>query len=105
MLITEEQFRIQLRLCVADVKAGAVTGPGRSGAIAAVYASYLLGIPFVPFGHHFPGPLLLLDTVSQTGKTLRRATAKLVRLGNTVTVRSVYSQQERLRFWYENQRP
>lgn len=53
-----------------------VTGPGRSGAVAAVYASHYLGLPFIPhkagnyakFNH-----CLIVDTAIYTGKTMRKS--------------------------------
>lgn len=102
-LITEPEFKLESQKRLAGVVAGAVKGPGRSGAVAAVYASYLLGIPFIPYGQPYPGKLLVVDTVSQTGKTIRKATAKAAKAGHEVVALSIYSQQERLHFWYEQQ--
>jgi hypoxanthine phosphoribosyltransferase len=102
-LITEPEFKLETKQRLAGVVAGAVTGPGRSGAVAAVYASYLLGIPFIPYGQPYPGKLLVVDTVSQTGKTIRKATAHATNRAEEVVAITIYTQQERLYFWYEQQ--
>lgn len=101
--ISEQEFCAALPRVLGGVQADAVTGPGRSGAVAAVYASYCLRIPFVPYGQSCPGTLLLIDTVSQSGKTLRKAQKKLEKVGNTVVAVAVYRQMQRLHFWYEQQ--
>lgn len=65
--------------CPAIDDVGSVTGPGRSGAIAAVYASHLLGVPFIPYGQKAPlhlGRLLIIDTATESGATLRKATRR-----------------------------
>ena len=100
-VITEAQFRQTLAEVLLDVSAEAVTGPGRSGAIAAVFASYLLRIPFVPYGQPFPGTLLVIDTVSQSGKTMRKASRQCIKLAPRIIPVSVFNQAERLHFWYE----
>jgi hypothetical protein len=83
-------------------KVHSVTGPGRSGAIAAVYVSHYLGIPFIPF---YRGtfdrklvPVLIVDTATNTGKTLRRAERKVKA---ACVVVSVYREPPIVRFWYE----
>lgn len=76
MIISAEEFSQRLRVAVQGIQARAVTGPGRSGAIASVYASHMLGIPWLPFGAKCPEhlrPLLIIDTASKHGRTLRRA--------------------------------
>ena len=53
-----------------------VTGAGRSGAVASVYASHYLGIPFKPHkagSYVTDNSVLIVDTVEYTGKTLRKA--------------------------------
>lgn len=55
-----------------------MTGPGRSGAVAAVYASHHLGIPFKPHkaGNYYnDSRVLVVDTVEYTGRTLCKAAA------------------------------
>src|SRR5689334_18030252 len=97
-IITEPEFRDELMhlLVVADAftpDIGAVTGPGRSGAIAAVYASHILKVPFIPFGSHAPthlGRLLIVDTASESGKTLRKAKSKYEKMGHTPMTLFVY---------------
>lgn len=57
-----------------------VTGPGRSGAVAAVCASYFLQIPYVvpkqigafKTPARLAGKLLIIDSAWLTGKTLRK---------------------------------
>lgn len=105
MIISEQVFISELRLALVGIEADGVTGPGRSGAVAAVYASYALGIPFVPYGQPFPGTLLLIDTVAQSGKTIRKAQRKLEKAGHKVIARTIYAQCERLHFWYEQLTP
>lgn len=100
IIVSEKEFRQVFEKKLAGTKAGAVTGPGRSGAIAAVYASYFLEIPFIPYGQKCPDtltPLLIVDTTRKTGKTLRRAEKKYP--GST----SIYAFDEppRVHFWYE----
>ena len=84
----------------------AVTGPGRSGAIAAVYSSHILGIPFLPFGSKGPEnwtkPLLIVDTARETGATIRKAMRKYA--GQNVCIHWVYSEHPRVKFWYEERR-
>lgn len=74
-----------------------VTGPGRSGAVAAVYTSYMLGIPFVPYKHFAPGRVLIVDTAEQSGRTLRKASRYY---GDADTL-AVYKEPPRVHFWYE----
>lgn len=47
-IVSEHEFAERLRSLLTDPlfgEAGWVTGPGRSGAVASVYASHILGIP------------------------------------------------------------
>lgn len=78
-----------------------VVGPGRSGAVAAVYASHYLGIPCLPYKQKLPGKrALVVDTAVLTGKTLRKASRQY---GNCPVVYA-YDQSSighRLKFWYE----
>lgn len=83
-----------------------VTGPGRSGAIAAVYASHILGIPFIPYGAKPPPQLPRLPRCinqQQTGKTMRKAQRKYE--GHVVTTVVVYNEPPRVAFWYEAAKP
>jgi hypothetical protein len=103
--VSEAEFTSNLRklLECSDLPAvQGVTGPGRSGAIAAVYASHILTVPFIPFGHYdLPlSPILIVDTARFSGKTLRRAERKYEHLNPVV--RWVYEEPPRVRFWYEH---
>lgn len=96
-----QQLRAKLAVAPAASSAGCVTGPGRSGAIAAVYASHILGIPFVPFGQPGPGPVLVVDTAQQSGQTMRRAIRRYERLGLDAAGVVAFNEPPRVRFWYE----
>lgn len=106
-LVTESMFRARLREVLdADQYdlfwANGVTGPGRSGAVAAVYFSHQLGIPFLPYGLPCPDalrPLLIVDTAKQSGATLRKAAAKYSD-GLTIT-KYLFDEPPRVMFWYE----
>lgn len=52
--VQEPEFRERIKAVLAGVEAKAVTGPGRSGAVASVYASHILGLPFIPYKHPVP---------------------------------------------------
>jgi len=98
-LITESEFRAE---CIAKLynefgKYDYVTGPGRSGAIASVYASHYLGIPFVPFKHFSHGTPLIVDTACQSGRTIRKASKTY---GGADYI-FMYQEPPRVRFWYE----
>lgn len=105
--ITEDQFRERIGNVLADAgDVGAVTGPGRSGAVASVYASHLLGVPFIPYGQKHPqhlGRLLIVDTARESGATLRKAERKYA--GCTPLVLVAYEEPPRVVFWYEAQKP
>jgi hypothetical protein len=95
-----ETFTERLRWYAAGIKVGCVTGPGRSGAIAAVYASHILGVPFIPSGQPIPDnlrPALVVDTAIQTGKTIRKAAKK----ADTPFWLVAMKEPPRVRFWYE----
>jgi hypothetical protein len=80
---------------------GVVTGPGRSGAIASVYASHFLRIPFLPYGQESPdiGRLLIVDTATDSGRTLRKALEKYrTALPKTI---AAFHEPPRVIFWYE----
>lgn len=111
MQVTEEEFKAK----VADtlgwmlhLEGGVwrprfVTGPGRSGAIASVYVSHFLKVPFVPFGVRLPkglGGVMIVDTALKTGRTMRKA----VRQYNDhwPTMQWFYDEPPRVRFWYED---
>lgn len=103
IIIGEQRFNddivSQLAKCAGQVRS--VTGPGRSGAIAAVYASYILKVPFIPYGQRCPDnlkPILVIDTARKTGKTIRSAERKY----DTKFSLCLYDETEqRFHFWYE----
>lgn len=106
--ISELEFRRELEdmfRSVPEETYSFVTGPGRSGAVAAVYASHLLGVPFVPYGHDIPterpGRLLIIDTVTHSGKTLRKARNRYAE--HAPVCMAVFNTHTRgmHRFWYE----
>lgn len=101
-IVTEPEFRIRLQEKLKPLKGvyRSVTGPGRSGAIAAVYASHYLGIPFVPC--RLPSnakllPVLIVDTAVESGRTLRKASHKC----GGVDALAIYQEPPRVKFWYE----
>jgi hypothetical protein len=107
-IVSEEEFAARLRLVLQNHRLddiGAVTGPGRSGAIAAVYTSHLLGIPFIPFGRNCPEKfrILIIDTARESGRTLRKA-ARWYRDANPAVI-AVYEEPPRVAFWYEAPKP
>ena len=98
-LITEDEFRAEVIEKLHD-KFGIynyVTGPGRSGAVASVYASHYLGIPFVPYKHKSRGLPLIVDTAAKTGRTIRKA-SKVYGCADWVVM---FQEPPRVRFWYE----
>lgn len=103
--ITEPEFTAALRAALeTSLLAGtarSVTGPGRSGAVAAVYASHMLGVPFLPFGQPGPSPVLVIDTAEQSGATMRRAVRRYEAMGLLAAGLSVFNEPPRVRFWYE----
>src|ERR1700724_3312508 len=87
-IVGETEFAQRLPLVLKNARIeniGAVTGPGRSGAVAAVYASHMLGVPFIPYGMRCPEhfQLLIVDTARESGRTLRKA-AKRYEYANPV---------------------
>lgn len=79
-----------------------VTGPGRSGAVASVYASHAMGIPWLPYGRPCPDalrPLLIVDTATKSGGTLRKAARKYDCDERDCV--ALFDEPPRLRFWYE----
>lgn len=106
IVISEKEFRARLYELLRDdsfKEFGCVTGPGRSGAIAAVYASHFLSIPFIPFNSNSPvtlGRLLIVDTAMKTGRTLRKAGSKYSECDPHIV--SVYHEPPRVIFWYED---
>jgi hypothetical protein len=83
----------------------AVMGPGRSGAVASVYASHFLGAIWLPptMGR-LPSqlrPLMVIDTAAKTGATIRKIQRRFEAEYSVV----LFDEPPLLRFWYENVRP
>lgn len=108
-IVSEAEFQLRMRAILSDAAlnvVGSVTGPGRSGAIAAVYASHMLGVPFIPFGQKAPvhlGRLLIVDTARESGATLRKAERRYS--GSTPLVLVAFEEPPRVVFWYEARKP
>lgn len=101
-VIWEWEFDARIRDRLKGVKVGCVTGPGRSGAIASVYASHILKVPFIPYGQKPPlalCPLLIIDTARASGATLRKAARKYEEYYPIVV--ACYEEPPRVMFWYE----
>lgn len=103
-IVSESEFAARIRALLADTQpnVGSVTGPGRSGAVAAVYASHILGVPFTPYGCKAPthlGSLLIIDTAMESGATLRKAERRYGYASPVVLV--CYHEPPRVAFWYE----
>lgn len=104
--ISEAEFSERIREKLRGIEAGCVTGPGRSGAVAAVYASHILRIPFIPYKCPAPtklGPLLIIDTATESGATLRKA-ERVYRYANPIIL-AIYEEPPRVYFWYEPGKP
>lgn len=100
--VSESTFRQAIAQALEHAPAcDYVTGPGRSGAVAAVYASHLLGLPFVPYRQHAPGRALIVDTATLSGRTLRKASR--VYGGAPAIVAYREPPGVRLVFWYESE--
>lgn len=111
-IISEAEFAVRIRERLADAPSdiGWVTGPGRSGAVAAVYASHLLSVPFIPYKNPIPdqrlGRLLLIDTAIYRGRTIRKALAHYRDLLDLEPhVVTCYEEPPRVVFWYEGPKP
>lgn len=106
-IVTEPEFRARLVEVLAAARTddiGAVMGPGRSGAVAAVYASHYLGVPFIPYGFPHPahlGRLLIIDTARESGRTLRKAGRKY----EGALAIACFEEPPRVAFWYEARKP
>jgi hypothetical protein len=107
-VVSEREFAERIKDLLADPLChcvGSVTGPGRSGAIAAVYASHLLRVPFIPFGSIAPkhlGQLLIIDTAKESGRTLDKAVRKYGQIAIPI---ACYHEPPRVMFWYEAPKP
>lgn len=109
-IISEEEFRERIAKVLSeqntDCQVGSVTGPGRSGAVAAVYASHILRIPFIPYGSLAPahlGRVLIIDTAMESGATLRKAERRYAYADPLVV--ACYHEPPRVAFWYEATKP
>ncbi|MGJ4945141.1 hypothetical protein ACQR1W_31590 [Bradyrhizobium sp. HKCCYLS1011] len=107
-IIDEPSFAARFKAALAEAdlsNVGAVTGPGRSGAVAAVYASHILGIPFIPYGARCPEQfkLLIADTARESGRTLRKAERRYKQNAPVVVV--AFEEPPRVMFWYEAPKP
>lgn len=102
IIVSEQEFSKNIKLKLNGINVKSVTGPGRSGAIASVYASHILKVPFIPYGQNVPDcikPLLVIDTAKKSGETLRKAQRKY---GQNVITLNIYDEPPRVKFWYEN---
>ena len=99
IIISEAEFREKISSDLSTLTGfDYVVGPGRSGAIAAVYASHIMGLPFLPYKCKIPNKTpLIVDTAMQSGRTLRKAS----RLYNDAEFYYAYREPPRVRFWYE----
>lgn len=106
IVVSENEFSTLVGLAIAEEPMpDFIVGPGRSGAVASVYVSYRMHRPFVPYGHA-GGPkgstVLIVDTVSMTGGTIRKARARYERMGFVVrTLTIVPENRKRHHFWFE----
>lgn len=105
-VVSEVEFTHQLKYILSGANGiyKSVTGPGRSGAIAAVYASHFLKIPFIPY-KQIPdksiAPLLIIDTAMMSGRTLRKAYNFYLNRNIPCEYTWVYSEPPKVKFWYE----
>jgi adenine/guanine phosphoribosyltransferase-like PRPP-binding protein len=107
--MTEQEWREHFFRALDDIEASQfdfVTGAGRSGAVAAVYASHYLGLPFKPHksgNYTDDSAVLIVDTVEYTGKTLRKAKSWYERKG-LIAVTAYAIKEEHghyFKMWYE----
>ena len=108
--INEAHFAMRLGQIAREfVRPEFVTGPGRSGAIAAAYYSHLKGVPFIPWGQFPEMPVtvfgenfLIIDTSSMSGATLRKAVSKYQAKGYNAFGVAVFDNPGiHNKFWYE----
>ncbi len=96
--VEEPEFRHAICAALADIgDVDFVTGPGRSGALAAVYASHFLGIPFVPYKRMRGSKVLIVDTAIASGSTIRKAS----KYYHGAPYVYAFDQPPRVKFWYE----
>lgn len=108
IVVSETQFARRLAGLLVDPvyrEAGWVTGPGRSGAVAAAYASHILRIPFVPYGQNAArlGRVLIVDTATESGATMRKALRRYKAFDPLECV--AFYEPPRVAFWYEAPKP
>ena len=103
-VISEQEFRERLESHLRPYEISnmfkSVSGPGRSGAIAAAYASHFLKVPFIPHGRAVPDklrPHLVIDTATESRSTLRKSMRKAM----TEYGIALFIEPPRVRFWYE----
>lgn len=102
-IITEEQFRAALIAKLEPLRGiiKGVIGPGRSGAIASVYASHYLRAAWLPATMGLlPSilrPLLVIDTAAMSGASLRKI-AKRFEAEHSM---AIFDEPPRVKFWYE----
>lgn len=74
-VVSEAQFAHSLSEALVGIasRAKSVTGLGRSGAIASVYTSHKLGIPYGEACPEALQPILVINTAELSGRTLRKA--------------------------------
>lgn len=110
-VVTHDQFEQRLVEVLQPLHGlfVAVTGPGRSGALAAVYASHYLKIPYVvpkntAMLERSLGKLLIIDTALYTGKTLRRLSNWYSNRGIANEYRFLFQETRGnlLKFFYED---
>lgn len=106
-IVSEGEFSKAIKDKLSGIDCDCVTGPGRSGAIASVYASHILKIPFLPYGTKVPKnfkKLLIIDTATESGATLRKSERKYKNEAE-LTIVAVYHEPPRVAFWYESTKP
>lgn len=106
-IVAESEFAERMAEVLADVPDDCmcVVGPGRSGAVAAVYASHILRIPFIPYGQAIPNGwrVLIVDTAVESGATIRKAARKYDYANPFVCY--AFAEPPRVAFWYEAPKP
>lgn len=102
-IISEQEFRTHLILILNNIRYmgfKSVSGPGRSGAVAGVYASHYLHIPFITKAVDISAelqPHLVIDTAISSRKTLKKAHRK----ANAAYSIAIFQEPPRVKFWYE----
>ena len=101
-VVEPDEFLERLKTTLGPLrgKYASVCGPGRSGQVAAVYASHYLGIPWIPvhLAHKSKlRPVLVIDTASESGATSHKAAR---RAGGCDSV-FIFNEPPRVKFWYE----